>query len=252
MSDASAPSTSSLVETLPAHEVPDSPFEDQRTFCCRLAINAVRGLYFSFAWDVHRKQALSVSTEWGQVDQWNVSPDETVPKTPKKRQRTLHSIPEERDEDDEKSSPDDEEYKVDVHEEESDEEKADTTEEEEEEDIPAVPRTPSRKRKRAPSTPRRRRTTTVAAPTPHSKAALRARAQRKRMAVRPPPPDRSADISLHLEKLPKDAWLRAMHVLHVASRPEALPCRDEEYGKVLRSVEELVEEGSGGCVCKSH
>lgn len=47
----------------------------------------------------------------------------------------------------------------------------------------------------------------------------------------------------------KDPWLRAMHVLHVAARPEALPCREEEYGRILRSVEELLEEGSGGCIC---
>ncbi|TFY57938.1 hypothetical protein EVG20_g8346 [Dentipellis fragilis] len=39
-----------------------------------------------------------------------------------------------------------------------------------------------------------------------------------------------------------------MHILHVAARPEALPCRDEEYQRVMRAVEELLEEGSGGCV----
>jgi origin recognition complex subunit 1 len=41
-----------------------------------------------------------------------------------------------------------------------------------------------------------------------------------------------------------------MQVLHVAARPEALPCREEEYGWVLRAVAELLEEGSGGCVCE--
>jgi origin recognition complex subunit 1 len=41
-----------------------------------------------------------------------------------------------------------------------------------------------------------------------------------------------------------------MHVLHVAARPDELPCRDEEYSRILRSVRELVEEGSGGCVCE--
>ena len=35
----------------------------------------------------------------------------------------------------------------------------------------------------------------------------------------------------------------------VAARPGALPCREEEYGRVLRAVEELLEEGSGGCIC---
>lgn len=47
----------------------------------------------------------------------------------------------------------------------------------------------------------------------------------------------------------KDQWLRAMHALHVGARPEALPCRAEEYARVMRSVEELLEEGSGGCIC---
>lgn len=51
--------------------------------------------------------------------------------------------------------------------------------------------------------------------------------------------------------LPKDPWLRAMHALHVGSRPDSLPCRDEEFNKVLRCISELLEEGSGGCVCKS-
>lgn len=153
--------------------------------------------------------------------------------------------------------------------------------EEEDEDVDAsdrIPKTPTKKRKRtAPSpatsrprsprkkpvatpasTPRKPKRTAIAQPTPHSKAAIRARARKTRA-----PPRRLPGLSLDLLlsgevgkggkklKLPDDPWLRAMHVLHVASRPEALPCRDEEYGKVMRAVEELIEEGSGGCVCKS-
>ena len=123
----------------------------------------------------------------------------------------------------------------------------------------AVPQTPScRKRKRecavpptphTPKTPRRPRTRKdKVQPTPHSKAALRRR-KRTALAVRPPP---AAEGTLELalaEGLEGDAWLRAMHVLHVAARPGALPCREEEYGRVLRAVEELLEEGSGGCIC---
>lgn len=153
--------------------------------------------------------------------------------------------------------------------------------EEEDEDVHAsdrIPKTPTKKRKRtAPSpatsrprsprkkpaatpasTPRKPKRTAIAQPTPHSKAAIKARARKTRA-----PPRRLPGLSLDLLlsgeggkggkrlKLPDDPWLRAMHVLHVASRPEALPCRDEEYGKVMRAVEELIEEGSGGCVCKS-
>lgn len=118
------------------------------------------------------------------------------------------------------------------------------------------PRTP-RKRKRGTttsvtSTPRRRRAANTAAPTPHSKAALRARALKKRqLAVRPPPGPSAAD-EFALSVVSTDPWLRAMHVLHVASRPEGtgtrLPCREGEYARVLTSVEELLDEGSGGCV----
>lgn len=128
---------------------------------------------------------------------------------------------------------------------------------------PFEPSTPSRKRKRgqaAPKTPRKSGRGNLAHPTPHSKAALRKRkslraagggSPRKRkattFAIRPPTLEFKTDMS----KLPKDPWLRAMHVLHVGNRPEALPCRTVEYEKVLASVGELLDEGSGGCVCKS-
>ena len=61
-----------------------------------------------------------------------------------------------------------------------------------------------------------------------------------------------ATLSLtSMAHLPKDPWLRAMNALHVGSRPDFLPCREEEFNKVLRCVSELLEEGSGGCVCTS-
>lgn len=137
----------------------------------------------------------------------------------------------------------------------------------------AVPKTPTKKRKRtanknatatsrprsprkqssAASTPRKPRKRPIAEPTPHSKAAIRNRARSHKTR---PLPGLSLDLLLAGDgggkriELPDDPWLRAMHVLHVASRPEALPCRDEEYGKVMRAVEQLIEEGSGGCVCE--
>ena len=118
-----------------------------------------------------------------------------------------------------------------------------------------VPKTPS-KRKRggkisAITTPRHKRIRNLAMPTPHSKAALRARRKKAALVVNPPPPEMYEEHSKQLQKLPKDPWLRGMHVLHVAARPNELPCREEEYSRVLRSVLELVEEGSGGCVCES-
>jgi len=118
-----------------------------------------------------------------------------------------------------------------------------------------VPKTPS-KRKRggqtsAVTTPRHKRIRNIAMPTPHSKAALRARRKKAALVVKPPPPEMNEEHYKQLQKLPKDPWLRGMHVLHVAARPNELPCREEEYARVLRSVLELVEEGSGGCVCES-
>ncbi|KAH9921247.1 P-loop containing nucleoside triphosphate hydrolase protein [Epithele typhae] len=109
---------------------------------------------------------------------------------------------------------------------------------------PRTPRTP-----KTPRTPRRPRIdrASLAHPTPHSKAALKRR-KKTALAVRPPPPAEGT-LELALARgLEGDGWERAMHVLHVAARPGALPCRETEYGRVLRAVEELLEEGSGGCI----
>lgn len=118
-----------------------------------------------------------------------------------------------------------------------------------------VPKTPSRRKRggrtSATTTPRHKRVRTLAMPTPHSKAALRARRKQTTLVAKPPPPEMNEEHYKQLQKLPKDPWLRGMHVLHVAARPNELPCREEEYARVLRSVLELVEDGSGGCVCES-
>ncbi|EIW84536.1 P-loop containing nucleoside triphosphate hydrolase protein [Coniophora puteana RWD-64-598 SS2] len=120
-------------------------------------------------------------------------------------------------------------------------------------------RTPSKTKtsttpKSTPRTPRKSRTH-IAAPTPYSKAALRARAraqgQGRKHRERDPGDARGAQgyyTAADLSNVPPDPWLRAQQALHVAARPGALPCRDEEFGKIMRAVEGLVEEGSGGCV----
>jgi len=138
-----------------------------------------------------------------------------------------------------------------------------------------APKTPSKKKRKRgalqgdsrPSsptkrTPRKPRTKTVVHPTPHSKALLRNKNRRdtglgtpsrRRGAGKFVVTQQAVDYAAQedLSHLPKDPWLRAMHVLHVGSRPDALPCREEEFDKVLRCVGELLEEGSGGCVCGS-
>ena len=88
------------------------------------------------------------------------------------------------------------------------------------------------------------------APTPHSRAALRARAKTKRKAFRPAPQIAYDFMNTSIGDLPSDPWLRVMQVFHVGARPDVLPCREAEFMHILRSVEGLLEEGSGGCVCK--
>ncbi|KZT53863.1 P-loop containing nucleoside triphosphate hydrolase protein [Calocera cornea HHB12733] len=48
--------------------------------------------------------------------------------------------------------------------------------------------------------------------------------------------------------LPSDPYLRALATLHVSATPDDLPCRDEEFERVLGKVEGLLEEGEGGCI----
>ena len=130
----------------------------------------------------------------------------------------------------------------------------------EEDDAFVELRTPSRKRKRKDEKMRRnfRRNKTPTQPTPHSEAAL-VRRQKADSSPRKHKSDPIFGISFsqllnsktNMAHLPKDPWLRAMHALHVGSRPDSLPCREEEFNKVLRCIGELLEEGSGGCVCKS-
>jgi origin recognition complex subunit 1 len=94
------------------------------------------------------------------------------------------------------------------------------------------------------------------APTPHSKAVLRTRQKLKTRraagAQRLAAPELSVADAKTLAHLPKDAQLRAMHVLHVGSRPDSLPCREEEFADVLEKVLVLLEDGVGGCVCERH
>jgi origin recognition complex subunit 1 len=232
----------------------DDDDEDEKYFC-HLAVNSQRGLFYDFKWEEHLENALAASPsseeDWGSGAAWKVEVDESNPSPAKKRpgrsaKTQVESESENGGTEDEYEGTDDDDDDL------EDELTEDLTE-----DDYGDPRTPSKKRKRTSSptkTPRKPRKTT-AHPTPHSKAALRrcqqpASPRKSPMKIRPPPPAPLAERTLQLEQLPKDPWLRAMHMLHVGSKPDELPCREEEYAKVLRSVEELIDEGSGGCVCK--
>jgi origin recognition complex subunit 1 len=214
---------------------------------------------------------------WGSGMTWNVAIQEPRSKSgTKKRKLTGDDDCDVESEDEYQASEDGED--------EEGEEIADVEEEEGEqsdsepvgEDEVIVPRTPSKKRARrdlagtssprksTTATPRKRSTNAkpIAQPTPHSKKAAAARRRKQlegqsspskkkqKFTVRPrtfPPLDWN-QIELNLG--PKDPWLRAMHMLHAGNRPDSLPCRDTEFENVLKCVGELLEEGSGGCICE--
>ncbi len=236
----------------------------------------MRAAFYDLNWDHHYKQALEASyaipadddPDWGLGSEWDVVPQTLVNDTPSKpssqksRRKTKvedHDMVSESEgggtEDEYRASDaenasaaeDDELLLADEpHEDDLSEEKVEDLQ-----DSDAEPRTPSRKRRRGrgrtTTTPRKARKTIVH-PTPHSRRVLKARGTpskgKPKLRAQPLP-----YVSFDLSHLPQDPWLRAMHVLHVGSRPDALPCRDEEFQHVLRCVGELLEEGSGGCIC---
>ncbi|KAI5120698.1 hypothetical protein M0805_007661 [Coniferiporia weirii] len=221
-------------------------------FFCSSAIDALRGLYYKLKWERHRDAALG-SEDDDAGSSWAVAVSQELRNAGKDRRRDKHASSDEEDDsgDEYKAVSDDDEDDVQVSEGEATADEDAVPGSEDEDDNKKVPRTPSKKRKLTsqPVTPRRtkRAKRTIAAPTPHSRAALRARARSKRKTVRLP--QLAYDfMSTTAGTLPEDPWLRTMQVLHVGARPDVLPCREEEFMHILRSVESLLEEGSGGCV----
>lgn len=243
--------------------------DPDKTFYCRLAVDSRRGLFYGFAWERHRQDALlrskppsgnagSINDAWNEGSFWDLvekdkKPDAKASKRAKGRAGEI-SESEADDSDAFKASGEDDE----------DDDAADTSvsedgeEDNDDDEFDSIfkPSTPSRKRKRVQTTtPRKtKRSKTVVQPTPHSKAALARRnkttsspRKRKTFAVRLP--EQSLTFQAGMAHVPKDPWLRSMHALHVGSRPDSLPCREAEYERVLRCVGELLEEGSGGCIC---
>lgn len=242
------------------------------SFFCRFALNSMRGTFYDLDWDRHYKQALKASCatpagddpDWGTGSEWDVVAETLQNGTPSKTYSTQRSRRKTKVEDcdivseSEVGGTEDEYQASDAENGSTDDELLlaegahdEQSEEEGEESSHAEPHTPtSKKRRRASTTktPRKARKTIVH-PTPHSRRALKARGSPRKgkfnMRAQPLP-----YVSFDLSHLPQDPWFRAMHVLHVGSRPDALPCREEEFQRVLRCVGELLEEGSGGCICK--
>ena len=247
----------------------------EEAFSCNLAVDSYRGLFYDFHWNAHRKSVLSLTkppiitddneedTSWGSGIPWNVEIKESKRGSGAGRKRRLE---EEGSEDDIESK---DEYQA------SEDEKDKEEQEEQEEDVAMTLRTPSKKHARrdlsgassphksTTATPRKRLTVVkpLAQPTPHSKRAAAVRG--RKLGAQLSPSKKKQKFTIRPRVFPcinwsssqsnlgsKDPWLRAMHMLHVGNRPDSLPCRDTEFDNVLRCVGELLEEGSGGCVCK--
>jgi origin recognition complex subunit 1 len=267
----------------------ESDDEESRKFTCKLAIDPTRGLYYQFDWLDHRKNAMTVhpgQPEWATA--WMVPTlhnlDTSMPQhaekveEPARKRRKVGSeggaaIPQEprtpsksrtKSSTQQSQREGSVEYVPGSESEESEDEplmiqppEPKTPSRTRRQDLTSVPVTPNRSpRKRvtidSPSKPKtpgkpRQSMKKIAQPTPHTKA----RVDRRKLptVVRAAPPQFASSQQLSPVKS-VDPWLRAMNALHVASRPDVLRCREDEYAKVLRSVEQLVEEGSGGCVCK--
>ncbi|KAI0245980.1 P-loop containing nucleoside triphosphate hydrolase protein [Lactifluus subvellereus] len=219
------------------YKAPTSTTEN--IFFCSNAVDPQRGLYYELSWRAHREQSLkrakAEGVQYGSGSPWVVTVQPVA-------QRGMKPWEVEEEPDAVSSTGSDWE--------DTDKPGAQST------SIDSVTHASDtvQKRKRTASpgsaTPRasrhKRVAPALAAPTPHSKLALRARA--RRLAIQAPPPEMAGTFSHGEAERERDPWLRAMHALHVGARPEALPCRAEEYGRVMRAVEELLEEGSGGCI----
>ncbi|KAG6902579.1 hypothetical protein C0995_014586 [Termitomyces sp. Mi166 len=249
----------------------DDADRNTHDFYCRFAYRGEgdhKGFY-SVDWEKHHSLAnLSTTTppseidlQWGSGFMWEVeiSPEKTG--SSRDHRSNKRAKVEAIESGSENGDATDDNYEAQSHDEADDSEESNGSNEDE--IVSNIPRTPSKKRKwglsqsQSPSkrkaafaaTPKKPAKRTVVHPTPHSKAALRKRAKANgasdKFAIRPQTLDFAGQDLSHL---PEDPWLRSMHVLHVGSRPDALPCREEEFERVLRCVGELLEEGSGGCV----
>ncbi|KAG5338844.1 hypothetical protein C0989_006009 [Termitomyces sp. Mn162] len=240
-------------------------------FFCRLAYQGEgdhKGFY-NFNWEKHRTVAnistttppLEIDLQWGSGFMWEVEIPREEKGSSSSRKRAKDDVIESGSE---SGDATDDDFEAQSDDEADDSEGSIVGDNSDgDESVSNVPRTPSKKRRKGPSlsqSPSKRRATTTATPrkpgkrtivhpTPHSKAALRKRAKAKgtieKFAIRPQTLNFAGQDLSHLQE---DPWLRSMHVLHVGSRPDALPCREEEFERVLRCVGELLEEGSGGCL----
>ncbi|KAJ7053968.1 P-loop containing nucleoside triphosphate hydrolase protein [Mycena amicta] len=227
---------------------------------CRFVVDSGRNLYYDVNWVGHRRSAMAEPDDpWGSGELWKIQPAQQRIGMPPRKIQKLDKAPQKRVTVKEESDSDDDDREDD------DFHKSDQSDGDDDDKLPAFQEeddagndsppeeSDSDVEMDTPKTPRRKRTT--AHPTPHSKAALKRRRKNLTSSPRKRPsaklPIRRHEAGLGYDtgaNLPEDPWLRAMQVLHVGSRPDALPCRDDEFNRVLGAVYDLLEEGSGGCV----
>ncbi|KAF7303122.1 Origin recognition complex subunit 1 [Mycena kentingensis (nom. inval.)] len=232
-------------------------------FYCHLAADSRRNIYYDLDWIGHRRGAMAdPDSPYGSGEAWRVQP--VVKKrgpTPDKKKVKLDTKKKVKPEQKQQDEDDEDDRMSDSSQSESEGElptlrgkpKDGNFEDDGDEDSDnSAAASDSGEDMDAPKTPRKKGT--MAHPTPHSKAALK----RRRKSTGNASPRKRAKVHVRrheaglgydaMTNLPEDPWLRAMQVLHVGSRPDALPCRDDEFDRVLGSVFDLLEEGSGGCV----
>lgn len=231
---------SGLVEMHP--EQSSKPKAAIKDFICRSALHSGQGKYYELDWEGHHESALSSKLIDEVQSAWRVGVESLL----KKRQGKKRVKPKPRDDDQAQNEESSDGQASSYENEEESSREEDEIEDEGDDDCDtsseAKPKSPSRREKRKLSTL-----------TPNSKTASRIKKRRK-IAGR----DLSMMFSsshlatdhVRFENLPPDPYLRAMRLLHVGSRPDALPCREDEYMEVMSAVLSLLEEGSGGCVCK--
>ena len=246
-------------------EVSESGGSDTHSdlFFCGLALDGARGLFYEFHWENHRKIAMqdgSPSEKSWHVDVQGLSRWKGIAQGAEAGKAFAENSDNGTDD---SFYEDNEQQTSDIHESVAGgEETSDRESFLEGDDLVSSTSKKRRGAQKGRSSPdlttyKRRK---MAVPTPHSKAALRARqrtkdrgkgnmsGKRHNFTTHLP---RAATDYAKLQNLPPDPFLRAMHVLHVGARPEVLPCREDEYVEVMGGILDLVEEGSGGCVCNS-
>ncbi|KAG8820385.1 Origin recognition complex, subunit 1 [Serendipita sp. 400] len=216
------------------------------------AYDPTTGLYFPIRWDEFLRDK-TTTHQADRIAQWNISTHGLLSSISHRGAQHDSSSSENSGHDDEATMSEDDDDDDDndevvsegeqMEEEELDEIHADS-DDSEAGGIKGSNKKNKRKRRNDTDTTRTpKRQKRVTRPTPHSKAALKAR---RKFKIRPPTVTKQDNSTLYA--MEDDPFLRAMYTLHVGERPDTLPCRDDEYVTIFENVLGLLQETSGGCI----